>query len=214
VTDPYEPLTYPLRIVCFGARDIEFHPDLLEALAFADLIVALGDVQLERIAELIGEEKAALCVLGDQDPRRPPPAPFTPLHGSGVIFQGWRIVGLSGGVNSNAVGPGFTLSEEEALGVLTAAPPCDILISHAPPAGLEREIGSEPALAALTEYLREYRPAYHLHANSLGESSAILDDWTLVVGVDGALVVPELNLELPEGGTVPHEGFEGFEGSY
>lgn len=203
----YEPLTLPLRIVCFGARDVQLVDELLVALVEADLVIALGDVDLDRIADALPKDKPALCVLGDHDPRRPPPLPFNPLHGSGVSFRGWRVVGLSGGVTGRSDGDGFTLTEEEALSALQVSPPSDILITHAAPAGFESEIGVEPALRSISAYIEEYQPLYHLHANSLGESSTLIGGHTLAVGVDGALILPSIDLSAAAGAVRVPEGF-------
>jgi hypothetical protein len=190
----YEPLTVPLKLVLFGDHDVELEEDLIEAVNRADLVIALGDIDITRLAQMIGPQKPALCVLGDRDQRKPPPAPFQPLHGNGVVFRGWRIVGLCGGVSGRSQGNGFTLTEEQAEAALLTAPPADILLSHAPPSGLAQEIGADPGLGPLADYDLAYRPLYHFHANSLGESSAVLEEETLVVGVHGALVPPELDL--------------------
>lgn len=203
----YEPLTLPLQIVCFGARDVQFVDELMLAIRAADLVIALGDVDLDRIAEALPEGTPALCVLGDRDPRRPPPLPFNPLHGSGVSFRGWRIVGLSGGVTGRADGDGFTLAEDEALSALQMSPPSDILLTHAAPAGFEAEIGVEPGLRAITAYIEEYQPLYHLHANGLGESSTLIGGHTLSIGVDGALIVPPIDMPAASGVVRVPEGF-------
>lgn len=187
-----EPLTMPLQVVCFSTRDVDLSDEeLLEAVNAADLVLGLGDVDLDRIAAVIDSKKPALCVLGDHDPRRAPPAPFTPLHGSGVIFKGWRIVGLSGGILGHSEGRGFSLDEDEAASALAQVPACDLLISHAPPVGLELDYALAPAagLYALNEYVQAVQPLVHLHANEIGHTTTLLGS-TLVLGVEGALVVP------------------------
>ena len=188
-------LEIPLDIVCFGGKDVEFSNEISQAVAAADLILALGDIDLSRIASLIGPSKPALCVLGDYDPRQLPPPPLTPLHGNGVAFKGWRLVGLSGGIANVSEGPGFTLSDAEAEAILSKTSPTDILISHVPPSGLVAEIGPEPGLDALANYIDRVRPLYHFHTATIGESTTICDR-TLVVGVDGVLIMPSIDLGL------------------
>lgn len=186
-------LEIPLDIVCFAGKDVEFNGEISAATVSADLILALGDVDLDRIAALIGPSKPALCVLGDYDPRQVPPPPFTPLHGNGIVFKGWRIVGLSGGIADISEGPGFSLADAEAEAILSKTSPADILISHVPPSGLAVEIGPEPALDALANYIARVSPLYHFHAATIAASSAIFGR-TLVVGVDGALIMPSIDL--------------------
>jgi hypothetical protein len=184
-----EPVQTPLSVVCFGGRNVEFDDALRAALEGCDLVLALGDLDLVRLAEAIGESKPALCVLGDRDLRRPPPSPFTPLHGSGVVFRGWRIVGLSGGRHDDP-GEGFSLDEAEATETLASAPGCDILISHLAPGGLGL---ASPSLAAVGEYVLAANPLYHFCVSEVGTTAALLGE-TLVVAVDGALIAPPLEI--------------------
>src|SRR4051812_10659627 len=84
----------PLEVVVFASAESDLEdPELASSIATCDLVLAVGNVDLDRIALAIGPGKPALCVLGDRDPQRQPPAPFRALHGNGVEFNGWRIGG-------------------------------------------------------------------------------------------------------------------------
>lgn len=174
----------PLHVVCFANVDVDLEDsELRDALNSCDLVVALGNVDLDEIAAVIGLRRPALCVRGGRDPQ-PPPPPFVELDGSGVMFNGWRIGGLSGELlDESAPRPiGVARSEEEAERLLTQLKPCDILISHAPAAGKQTPEG----FRALTRRVQEQPPLYHLFATH-DDHRALLYQDTLMVGVYGAL---------------------------
>jgi hypothetical protein len=177
-----------LNVVFFSDADITtLGDDAASACNDADLVVSLGNVDLERLGSLLPPNKPALCVLGGRDPERQPPAPFRVLHAGGVNFKDWRVAGLSGG-KSSGVGNGFHIDEEEATSLLEKLPACDLFISNLPPAGLGRmSQGSEPGLHAITAYLQEKPPIYHFYGRQ-GASTVddiINDIW--IVGVNGML---------------------------
>lgn len=178
----------PLEIVCFASVEVDLEDIELEsAVSSADLVVALGNVDLDRLAALLAPDKPALCVRGPQDPDRLPPAPFRVLHGNGVVFNGWRIAGLSGGSAQAAIPTPGTISDQEAASSLGALPDCDLLLSHAPPAGQATPHG----LKALTRYLTDKPPIYHFYAAESDHQVFHMGE-TLIVGVHGALIPPAL----------------------
>jgi hypothetical protein len=157
-----------------------------EACQHCDLVISLGNVDLVRLARLMPSDRAALCVLGEDDAEAQPPAPFRPLHGGGVTFRDWRIGGLSGALRQGP-GLGFYIDEGEALGFLTGLPSCDLLISYLPPASVDARRG----LQALDDFLLAKEPIYHFHAqHEQGDSDCLRGDPdrpTWVVGVNGFL---------------------------
>jgi Icc-related predicted phosphoesterase len=185
--------TPDLDIVFFSEAHLgNFIEQAEAACAAADLVVALGNLDLVALARLLPARKPALCVLGGQDAEAAPPAPFRALHGGGVTFKDWRVAGLSG---ARRLGPGqgFFIDEEEARELLSDMPSCDLLLSHAPPAGLplRGRRGIETGLLALAEYISEHEPIYAFYAHDgddhvddeLGQPGGS----TWVVGVSGML---------------------------
>lgn len=183
-------ITQPLQLLLFGGDEVDVaDPTVAEAIAVADLVIAVGDIDLTALAPLIGS-KPAVCVLGDRDQSAQPPAPFRVLHGNGFVLHGWRIGGISGGPETN---PGCVhLTDDEARSKLAQLPACDILVSHCPPAGFEQETG-EQGSQAIADFIDEMPPAYVFHANST-QATAVIDDLTLIAGVHGILLPPPLTL--------------------
>lgn len=180
----------PLEVVVFASAESDLEdPELSSSIATCDLVLALGNVDLDRLALAIGPDKPALCVLGGQDPQRQPPAPFRALHGNGVEFNGWRIAGLSGSPTDVAApaDTGARISEGDAGALMGALPACDILITHAPPAGEATPAG----LRAVADYLLREPPIFHFYAAQADHQAFTLDP-TLIVGVYGVLVPPTL----------------------
>lgn len=154
----------------------------------ADLVVGLGNVDLNRLAALLPANKPALCVLGGRDAERQPPAPFRVLHGSGVTFKDWRVAGICGGIRQGP-GAGFFTDEAEADALLSKMPSCDLFLTHVPPAGLPH---GDRGLDAITRYVAAHEPIYHFYAhdgNDHVDDIVGIEDvgltWT--VGVSGML---------------------------
>lgn len=165
--------------------------------ARADLVVSLGAVNLEQLVRAMPQGKPALCVLGPRDRPEVPP-PFRVLHGNGFTFRGWRIAGLSGALLRGRGAAGNYVSELDASTLLEALPPCDILLTHAPPSGIdafERSgIHHTLGLVSIVEYLEIKRPLYHFFAHPYAEDVEEYSDDTLSVGVHGQLLTPPLEL--------------------
>jgi len=174
-----------LNVVFFAETDlIGREEEAASACERAELVVSLGNVDLERLASLLPSNKPALCVLGEDDAEAQPPAPFRALHGGGVTFRDWRIGGISGALRQGP-GFGFYIDEEEAQGFLSAMPSCDLLLSYLPPASLDAKRG----LSALDGYIESKEPIYHFHAYR-GEGTldrTIGPNPTWAVGVSGIL---------------------------
>jgi hypothetical protein len=174
--------------------------EIQDACDTAELVISLGNVDLEALAAGLHPNKAALCVLGSDDLPQRPPAPFRALHGNGRLYKGWTIAGLSGANRrQTSSGGGTYVSEAEAATLLHKLPPADIILSHTPPAYLPEAAGSshDRGLEAVADYIDAALPAYCLFASPLpNEVSAFQweDDEaaTLVVGVNGLYVPPPL----------------------
>jgi Icc-related predicted phosphoesterase len=191
-----------LNIVLFSESPSGGFDELAQSVcAEADLVVALGNIDLLALAQLLSPRKPALCVRGDKDRETTPPAPFRALDGAGVTFKEWRIAGISGARRLGS-GGGFVIDEDEARSILKSMPSCDILISHAPPAGLplrgRRHI--ETGLYAIREYISAHEPIYSFYSHDgeehvddeIGSFESGTESGTWTVGVSGMLYLPAL----------------------
>lgn len=183
----------PLNIVCFAHNNLQTISQQTQAECLsADLIIALGDVNLDALAEILPDNKPALAVLGPNDPREVP-LPFRALHASGFAFRGWRIAGFSGAPKVRQETPGIYVSEAEAQTLFASLPPCDLLVTHAPPAGLyESGLGPDQGFEALRRYMEEKPPIYHFYAHPQGEAAEEVGE-SLSVGVYHYLKPPPLH---------------------
>lgn len=183
-------ITRPISLVAFGPGGFdENDQEMLIAIAQADAVVALGGVNLGRLARLLPPQKLALCVLSGADLPGPPPDPFQGLHGRGVTVDGWRISGLSG-APLPAVQGGFVVAEQDQRRMLSYTPSCEILLSASPPAGYEEEIGDIPAYQALRDWTESTPPAYHIFGHPLGDVMGSSPNGTLMIGVNRWLSLP------------------------
>jgi hypothetical protein len=184
--------TPPLNLVVFSNNDLAFvDPEIQAACLGADMVVSLGGVNLHALAEILPQGKPALAVLGPRDSREVP-LPFQALHASGFTFRGWRIAGFSGSPRWRRESQGIYISEPEAEALLGQLPPCDLLLTHAPPTQLT-EAGLRPELGfpALDRYLLEKPPIYHFYAHPTDEAAEEFGQ-SLSVGVCGYLKPPTL----------------------
>jgi hypothetical protein len=183
----------PLNAVFFSYYDLTtIQPEIIDRCSAADIIIALGGVNLDLLAASIPPGKPALAVLGPKDSREVP-QPFRPLHANGFSFRGWKIAGFSGAPRGNRVVPGNYIGDDEAEVLLSGLPACDILLTHAPPATSlrESEIRPDQGFTALDVYLRDKPPIYHFYAHPEGEQYEDLGT-TMSIGVSGSLVPPAL----------------------
>jgi Icc-related predicted phosphoesterase len=160
-----EPPDLQLALFSFF-NPLSLQDEIIEICDSADIVVSLGGVNLDVLAEAIPDKKPAIAIIGPRDERHVP-QPFRPLHASGFSFRGWRIAGFSGAPAGPRNVPGNYVSEAEAEKLLSSLPPCDILLSHAPPATIlqESETRPEQGFTALDEYLVAKQPRYHFYAH-------------------------------------------------
>lgn len=145
---------------------VQVPEEIAEICDTADIVISLGGVNLDLLAEELAPNKPAVAVIGPRDERHVP-QPFRPLHATGFSFRGWRIAGFSGAPTGPRAVPGNYVPEAEAERLLSGLPPCDILLSHAPPATIlqQSEIRAEQGFAALDEYVLEKKPRFHFYAH-------------------------------------------------
>jgi hypothetical protein len=183
-------LARPLSIVAFGPGGFDSNDqEMMISIAQADVVVALGGVNLVRLATLLSPGKQALCVLSGADLPGPPPDPFQGLHGRNVEIDGWRISGLSGSPLA-AVQGGFVVNDLDQERILHHMPSCDVLISATPPAGYEAEIADIPAYQSLRSWMDIAPPPFHLFGHPLNDVMGTTPNGTLMIGVNRWLALP------------------------
>lgn len=170
----------------------KFGAEVIDIIEGTDLIISLGHVNLLSLAQFIPERKPALCVYGPQDRPGKPPKPFRWLHGNGVTFKEWRIAGFSGALRVSPT-PGFYISPDEAQAIVTRMPASDILLSYAPPTGIENPPPLVQPFEALEQYVQRQMPLYQLYARSDESTVDEMDGSdTLIAGIHDFLVPPPL----------------------
>ena len=97
----------------------------------------------------------------------------TVLHGEGATVGGVRFFGLGGGVPVTPFGAwSFDLTEDEAAGLLAAAEPGCVLVTHSPPQGAAdvssrgASLGSTAVRAAVERLLPRLVVCGHVHASA------------------------------------------------
>ena len=128
--------------------DVEAARRLVALAAGADVLVGAGDFGNARrdvgmcLDVLRAAEKPAALVPGNNESAAELAAACADwpaarvLHGTTAEVAGVTFFGLGGGVPVTPFGAwSFDLTEEDAAGLLTAAPPRCVLVSHSPPKG-------------------------------------------------------------------------------
>jgi Icc-related predicted phosphoesterase len=181
----------PLNIAFFAyLRAQEITTRAQDACLDADIVISLGEVDLDALAEVVPAGKPALAVLGPNDSRQVPPT-FKVLHGSGFQFKEWRVAGFSGAPRRGR-SEGLYYSENESRSLLEALPACDLFLTHAPPAGLAKSGGTgERGFESVSAYVASKPPIYHFYAHPELNTTEDNEE-TLFAGVNGLLFPPPL----------------------
>lgn len=183
----------PLRVAVFSYWDApSVSTEIAEACSRADLVITLGGVNLDVLSGALDPRQPALAVLGPKDEPQVP-RPFRPLHANGFVFRGWRVAGLSGAPRLRSAVPGNYMTEQEAEKLLGGLAPCDLLVTHAPPANYLQQsaVSVEMGFDALATYLREKPPIYHFYAHT-AETVVEAFEYTAEIGVCGFFGPPEM----------------------
>ncbi|OUZ11727.1 hypothetical protein BHE97_04290 [Aeromicrobium sp. PE09-221] len=137
-----------------------------------DLLLSAGDLPWDYLAMLAAAlQVPAAFVPGNHDPidGEDAPAGFLPADDQVLEIAGLRIAGLGGSVRYNDGPHQYTQEQYRTRArqlAASAGGPVDILLTHAPPAGLGDE--SDPAhrgIEALHDLLEALVPTWHLHGH-------------------------------------------------
>jgi Icc-related predicted phosphoesterase len=156
-----------------------------------DAVVCCGDLDLAWIEELREIRLPKLGVYGNHDDGYMPALGISDLHLRRLEAGGVSFCGFEGCVRYRD-GP-HQYTQEEASSLARALPPADVLVCHAPPAGINDEPGdrAHEGFAGLREWIRANAPRLVLHGHTHprpGGGVRRVGD-TRVVHVAGARIV-------------------------
>jgi Icc-related predicted phosphoesterase len=133
-----------------------------------DAVVALGDLEPDWLDGLGRCDVPLLGVYGNHDDGAYLEAAGAhDLHLRAVTVGTVRVAGFQGCVRYRP-GPARQYTQEEARRLARCLPDADVLLCHAPPAGVHEE-PADPAhagFAALTAYVERVRPRLVLHGHT------------------------------------------------
>jgi len=167
-------------------------PELVEALR-PELVLVLGDLE-PAWTEGLGEvELPKLGVRGNHDaPDALSALGVDDLHLAAAELGGLRFAGFGGSPRYSRHG-GNEWTEEEAAELLERLPAADVLLTHAPPAGVNDEPDDRAhcGSAVLRAWVERNEPAWLLHGHTLPNPAAAVRRLgsTRVVHVRGALPI-------------------------
>ena len=170
---PVPPVRMPLRIL--AVSDVEskfiwehFDPELFRGV---DLILSCGDLKASYLSYLVTMIPAPLFyVYGNHDGNydRNPPLGCQCIDGRVAEFRGFRIAGLGGCLGEDPTNP-YQLTEErmekrvrKLQGDLRRGRKLDILVTHAPAAGVGDSTAFHRGFACFHQIYRDNIPTLHL----------------------------------------------------
>jgi Icc-related predicted phosphoesterase len=156
-----------------------------------DAVVTLGDLDVAWIETLADVSLPKLGVYGNHDAPYMPSLGITDLHLRSMDVDGVTFAGFEGCVRYRPGEHQFT--QEEASSLVRSLPAADVLICHAPPAGVNDEPGdrAHEGFLGLREWVGTNVPRLVLHGHTHprpGGGVRRVGD-TRVVHVVGARVV-------------------------
>lgn len=168
--------TGAMRILLVGDTEDRYLWDYYEPGRLDDyqLILSTGDLDPRYLSFLATFARCpVLYVHGNHDSRYTaiPPEGCLCIEDTLFLYKGVRILGLGGSLRYSGGDHQYT-EQEMAWRIrrkrlrLKASGGCDILLTHAPAAGLHD--GSDPAhrgFACFLPFLEKYQPAYFIHSH-------------------------------------------------
>jgi Icc-related predicted phosphoesterase len=131
-----------------------------------DAVVCCGDLDVAWIEDLASVDLPKLGVYGNHDDRYMPALGITDLHLRRVEVGGVSFCGFEGCVRYRAGPHQFTQSEAASLA--RALPAADVLVCHAPPAGVNDEPDDRAHLGfeGLRAWVDAHAPRWVLHGHT------------------------------------------------
>jgi Icc-related predicted phosphoesterase len=133
-----------------------------------DVVVALGDLQPDDLDPVSRFDVPVLGVYGNHDDGRYlEAANATDLHLRAVELGGLTFAGFQGSPRY-VRGARLQSSQGEARKLARRIPRADVLVTHAPPAGVHEEPDDRAHVGfdALREYVERVQPRMHLHGHT------------------------------------------------
>jgi uncharacterized protein len=156
----------------------------------ADAALSCGDIADGVILEAARSYGclAIYAVKGNHDGRGDFPFAIMNLHLKIYEFQGLRLGGLQGAWRYKPVG-NFLYDQEEAVELLGAMPPVDILVCHNSPRRIhDKEDEVHYGFDGLNEYIERAKPRLFIHGHQHVNKETLVGG-TRVVGVYGHRVI-------------------------
>jgi uncharacterized protein len=131
-----------------------------------DAVIFCGDLDLAWIEDLREIALPKLGVYGNHDADYMPALGITDLHLRRTELGGLSFAGFEGCVRYRAGAHQYT--QEEAASLARALPAADVLVCHAPPAGINDEPGdrAHEGFAGLRDWVDEHAPWLVLHGHT------------------------------------------------
>lgn len=182
----------PLRLLALADEAPRADPARIAVDNGVHAVVTLGDLEPESIASLAGLAIPLLGVHGNHDAEgQLGELGIADVHLARTEIGDWTFAGFEGCVRYRR-GP-HQYSQAEAASLARNLPPADVLLCHAPPAGIDDE-PDDPAhtgFAALREWVERRRPRYLLHGHTQPDPRTRVHRFgdTEIIWVRGATVV-------------------------
>ena len=165
-----------MKILCLADEENKAYWDYFrkEKLADIDLILSCGDLKADYLTFLVTMGHAPLFYIHgnhDEGYRTRPPEGCDCIDDHIVVYNGVRILGLGGCRRYHPGAHQYTEREmhrriQKLSWKLKRLGGVDIVVTHAPPAGLgDAEDPAHWGFEALVKLLDEYHPAYLVHGH-------------------------------------------------
>ncbi len=164
-----------LRTLIVSDRESEYIWDYFDKKAFAgvEIVISCGDLSSKYLSFLVTMLNVPLLyVRGNHDAgyERNPPEGCIDLERGPVTIKGVRFVGF-GGCRSNQKHINYYTEQAMTRRVkrtmlFQGAKPCNVLVTHAPAAGLgDGEDSFHQGFSCFRDFLTRYQPSYHFHGH-------------------------------------------------
>jgi uncharacterized protein len=155
-----------MKVLALADRPVPIDPAKLALHQGVDAVVTLGDLQPSWIEPLERLRLPKLGVYGNHDGAYMAALGVTDLHLRRAEIGGVSFAGFEGCVRYRE-GPHQYTQEEAAL-LARGLPPADVLVCHAPPAGINDEPGdrAHEGFEGLREWVRANVPRLVLHGHT------------------------------------------------
>jgi uncharacterized protein len=157
-----------MRVLALADEPTRADPARLVADNRPDLVVTLGDLEPQWLAPVVSAGVPVVGVHGNHDADGQLEAlGIRDLHLARAAFGGVTFTGFEGCVRYGPGGP-HQFTQDEAARMLRVLPAADVLLAHAPPAGVndEPDDRAHTGFDALRAWVERHRPRLLLHGHT------------------------------------------------